>query len=439
MKILINKSKVLNYILLLYGAILFTSCKKDFGNLNSPTEEQLLKNPTKDQLDNIVSGTESAMRINMGLYLDDVGVIGREMYRFSTGDPRYTTDLLGASDAFLSDNGFYLTNTWSSRYRIVRNCNLLISSTQGASFLTDAQKKGYTGFAKTIMAYQLLLNLNLTYNNGIRVDVTNADRPGNYENLQEALTSIFEILQEGSNDLAAGEVIFSLSSGFSAFNDADGLNRFNRALAARVALYRSQWQDALDALSASFFNINGNFSTGAYHVFGTGSGDQLNPAFFPRNSAGDVRLAHPSYAAEIEPNDSRINKALTRNESASYQGLASDRDVWVYTSSTAPIPIIRNEELVLIFAEANIQLNNLGDAEDALNIIRNAHNLADYSGASTQEALIDEMLKQRRYSLFYEGHRWIDMRRYDRLHELPVDRPEDNVWTEFPVPVTEQQ
>jgi hypothetical protein len=45
------------------------------------------------------------------------------------------------------------------------------------------------------------------------------------------------------------------------------------------------------------------------------------------------------------------------------------------------MPIIRNEELVLLFAEAKINSNEFEDAIDALNIIRTAHNLPDYSGA----------------------------------------------------------
>lgn len=52
-------------------------------------------------------------------------------------------------------------------------------------------------------------------------------------------------------------------------------------------------------------------------------------------------------------------------------------------------------------------------------------------------ALIDEMLKQRRYSFFFEGHRWLDIRRYDRLATLPIDRPNDDVWSSFPLPSTE--
>jgi len=104
----------------------------------------------------------------------------------------------------------------------------------------------------------------------------------------------------------------------------------------------------------------------------------------------------------------------------------------------SPIPVIRNEELILIYAEANIQLNNLNEGLKAINVIRNGHGLADYSGAVTQPALITEMLKQRRYSLFFEGHRWIDLRRYNLLNTLPLDRQGDDVWTEFPLPVTEQ-
>ncbi|RYF91044.1 MAG: RagB/SusD family nutrient uptake outer membrane protein, partial [Chitinophagaceae bacterium] len=392
---------------------IFVGCKKDYGNLNSPTEQEFLANPTKDQLNNLVSGTESAMRINVGLYLDDVGVIGREMYRFSTGDPRYTTDLLGAEEANLENTGFYLTNTWASRYRVVKNTNLLIDASAKSGFINNEEKKGYAGFAKTIKGYQLLLNLNLTNNNGVRINVANPEQLGPYEDRNTALASIAALLDEANTDLSGATVSFPLSSGFAGFNTAEGLSSFNRALAARVALYREQWDAALTALDASFLDLNGSFNSGVYHVFSTGSGDQLNPAFFPKNSAGDVRLAHPSYATDIDPADDRIAKATLRSSIAFYQGLSSNRDVWVYTSSTAPVPLVRNEELILIYAEANIHEGNLSDGEDAINIIRNAHGLADYAGAVNEGALIDEVLNQRRYSLFFEGHRWIDMRRYD--------------------------
>ncbi len=419
---MLKKTFYIQTLLLFVFAAFFASCKKDYGNLNGPTVEAYQNNATVAELNNLVSGTESGMRNSIAFYLDDIGIIGREVYHFSTSEPRYVTDLLGASNATLSGSNFYISTPWASRYRVVKNCNILISAANNTTLATAAQKKGYTGFAKTIEAYQLLMNLNLTDSNGIRIDVSNPDKLGPIVDYNAALTAISALLNDGMNDLNGADIAFSLA-GFGQFSDATGLIKFNRALAARVDVYNQKWSDALTALSQSFFDLNGDFSTGVYHVFGTGSGDQLNPVFIPQNQNGEVRVAHPSFAAQILPNDDRIGKATLRTSTASIPaGLSSNRDVWVYTSSTAPIPIIRNEELILIYAEANIQLANFGEAIKALNVIRTKHGLAAYSGAQTQSALIDEMLYERRYSLYFEGHRWIDMRRYNRLNQLPLDR-----------------
>ncbi|MFT3681894.1 MAG: RagB/SusD family nutrient uptake outer membrane protein [Ferruginibacter sp.] len=427
----------IHMLLCIFVVSSFLSCKKDYGNLNSPTIEDFLNNANKSQLNNLVSGTESSLRNTLGIYLDDVSVTGREIYRFSNAEPRYYLNLLGANDATLLGTDFYIVNVWASHYRVVKNCNLLIEAANKSMLVTDAEKKGYTGFAKTIKAYQLLLTLNLTNANGIRVDVADPGNPGPLLGYDESLTAIAALLEDAKTDFAAAQISFPLSSGFAGLNDAAGLTKVNRALAARVAVYRKQWAAALTALTQSFFDLNGNFNTGVFNVFSTGTGDQLNPAFFPPNSAGEARGAHPSYAADIAANDDRINKTLLRSAPISFSGLTSDRDVWVYTSSTAPVPIIRNEELILIYAEASIQDNRLNDAVTALDKVRNSHGLADYSGAVTQAALINEMLTQRRYSLYFEGHRWIDLRRYDRLNTLPIDRTDDDVWSSFPIPSTE--
>jgi hypothetical protein len=47
------------------------------------------------------------------------------------------------------------------------------------------------------------------------------------------------------------------------------------------------------------------------------------------------------------------------------------------------------------------------------------------------------LLYERRYSLFCEGHRWIDMRRFNRLSELPIERTGDVVAVNFPRPLSE--
>ena len=425
-----------NILLFSCALLLFTSCKKNYGDLNGSTIGDLTKNASTSQLNNLVSGTESGMRNSLNFYLDDVSIIGREVYRFSNSEPRYVLDLPGANGYTLNGSNFYITDPWAARYSVVKNCNVLIEAATNSTGITSAQREGYIGFARTIKAYQLLMNLNLTDTNGIRINVADPDDLGPFVSYTDGLAAITSLLDSAKTDFSNATISFSLA-GFTGFSDAAGLTQFNRALAARISLYQGNWQTALDDLNASFFALNGNFNMGVYHEFGTGSGDQLNPVFIPQNQTGEVRVAHPSYAADIEGGDDRINKATLRISPASLSGLTSNRDVWVYTSSTAPIAIIRNEELILIYAEANIQLNHLPEAVTALNIIRNGHGLPNYSGAVTQPALITEMLNQRRYSLFFEGHRWIDLRRYNLLNTLPIDRPGDQVWTQFPLPVTE--
>ncbi len=43
---------------------------------------------------------------------------------------------------------------------------------------------------------------------------------------------------------------------------------------------------------------------------------------------------------------------------------------------------------------------------------------------------------EKRYSLFMEGHRWVDMRRYGKTGSLPNDRSSrgDQVFDTFPIP-----
>ncbi|HSM17091.1 MAG TPA: hypothetical protein VK845_08885, partial [Gemmatimonadales bacterium] len=52
--------------------------------------------------------------------------------------------------------------------------------------------------------------------------------------------------------------------------------------------------------------------------------------------------------------------------------------------------------------------------------------------------LLDELLYNKRYSLLFEGgHRWIDLRRYGKLGELPRDLPTHTVFDRYPFPIAE--
>lgn len=432
-------------------ALLFTACRVEpINDPNNPGVGPISSGATLSEIQNLVDGIEAGMRNNLGTYYDNVSVVGREYYRFSSSDPRFTSDLLGKENAVLDNNTFYVTNPYGARYRVIRNLYILMDAVANTrASISDAEKKVAIAYAKTIQAHELLMVYNLLYNNGIRVETRNPDNLGPFLGRQQSIDAIMNLLNEANADMKGTNVSFpfrttlvplppdGLTAG-SGSADVAAFNRFNRALAARVAVYRQDWAAANQALNESFLDLNGSLRLGVYHRFSAAGGDQLNPMFYPRNASGETRVAHPTYVTDATPNDNRVQSKVALRTTAGFQdGLQSNYDFFLYKSNVDPIAIIRNEELILISAEVKAQTNQFGDAVAAINKVRNAAGIGDYSGAQTQAALITEILRQRRYSLFGEGHRWIDLRRYGRLSELPKDRPNDDVWEQFPRPAND--
>jgi hypothetical protein len=418
---------------------LISSCKVEpISDPNNPALASIEQNASIGEIQNLVDGTESGMRDNMAFYFDDAGAIGREFYRFSTSDPRYVTELLGKGNSELDNNTFYISRPYSAIYRVIKNTNILISALKNTKAdISEAQRKTGTAYAKTIQAYELLLAFNLEYGNGIRVDVADPSNLGPFLSKEESINAIQDLLNAANADLKSSSDKFPFTSSIYT-NEAATFSKFNRAIAARVAVYREDWAQASTALSESFFDLNGSLTMGAYYLYSTAGGDQLNPLYTPLNTSGETRVVEPSFITDATPGDVRVAaKTSRRNETALQDDLKSDYDFYVYKSNTASIPIIRNEELILLYAEVHAQLADPVNAVKAINIIRHSASLSDYTGATDLNNLINEILKQRRYSLYGEGHRWIDMRRYDKLDELPIARPGDNVWVQFPRPINE--
>ncbi len=416
--------KIINIkLLLVVSALLlfFAGCQKlDFVDPNGPSLEQ-----TTTQ--SLVTGIEAGMRIDYEFYLRDVAVIGREAYYLEPSDPRYTGTLMGKDGTNLDPSGFLLVRSWGSRYRVIRNCNTLISRGDD----------GAKGFAKTIIAHQLLMNLNMTYDNGIKIDVA-GETPGPFVGRVEALNFISKMLDEAKTDLqnAGSSFSFKLSNGFADFNTPAEFLKFNRGLKARVAIYQKKYDDALTALSESFVDQGASLKKGVYLDYGTGVGDQLNPIYEVPNATNIKLFTHPSFVADAEPGDTRVtSKVFVRSEPTTLDGLTSNLGQTVSSSSVDPFPLMRNEELILLRAEANIGKGNYGAAEPDINFIRQSAGLSSVT-LDANNAL-DELLKQKRYSLFLEGFRWIDLRLYDKLDTLPLDRPGDVVHKQMPRPSTE--
>jgi hypothetical protein len=109
----------------------------------------------------------------------------------------------------------------------------------------------------------------------------------------------------------------------------------------------------------------------------------------------------------------------------------------IYPTPTSPAPIIRNEELMLLRAEANIFTNNLGAALQDINNIRAVSGGLGPVAFATPADGLTALLYERRYSLLFEGQRWNDYRRFGILNQLPLDQPGQFVAKVMPVPQAE--
>ena len=431
------------------AVLLFASACKDLivPDYNNTSLDDLTNNPTPTKIAQASQGLLVGTRVGIGEqngYISLLGIVGRESYNFDPADPRFITEMLvgpldGGSPAFGG-------NLFAAPYRNIRNANLLLGAVDKVLGLSASQKSAVQGFAKTIQALDYLSVINTRDDLGAPIDVNigPTDDPAPIVTKAAVFTQIATLLDDGLTALNAGgtEFPFALSPGFSSFAKPADFAKFNRALKARVEAYRGNYTTALTALNGSFLDTSAPLTLGAYQSYSTGSGDTPNALFDP---TGRAILAHPSILtdAETKPNGTLDARALAKvtqlPDPHTVQGVTSDLVFTIYNSNTAPIPIIRNEELILLRAEARYFTTDQAGALTDINFIRtNSGGLAPRGPFLNQADFVAELLKQRRYSLLFEGgHRWIDTRRFGLLGTLPKALPTHTVPSRFPFPEAE--
>ncbi|MDO8966901.1 MAG: RagB/SusD family nutrient uptake outer membrane protein [Algoriphagus sp.] len=439
----------------LITAAVLTSCNPlqldEVQDPNNPSEASVSNNATPQQIQFLITGLESRHRGYVTNISQAWNTFGREIWYLNASDPRFQTDWLGQNGR-VPDRAYFGFGTtgggsWASPYQAIKQADVLITSAGNTNLIPETSKSAVRGFAKTIKGYQFMIPANFVYENGIRIDVANPLNPGPFVPYEQALDAIKGILDEGDADLVAagtGNFPFALTRGFNGFNTYTGLRQVNRAITARLNAYRKDWQGVLTALSASFMDLNGDLNRGPSHPYGA-SPDIFNPLFYLPNAAvNTIIVVHPSVLRDTTAGDLRVKSKFLRRttpvtvttDAGALVGTHQDAR---WATNTTSIPFIRNEELILLKAEAHANLNQTTQAVEAINIIRNAAKIGPYTGATTQAALITEILYQRRYSLWAEpwGHRWIDTRRYGRQNEIPTNFDGGAIFKQFPHPQAE--
>ena len=137
-------------------------------------------------------------------------------------------------------------------------------------------------------------------------------------------------------------------------------------------------------------------------------------------------LANDYHGKVYVVNNQRISVTQKRSVQDALQMAANGmdaariREVLERERFDSSIYIMRLAEIYLLHAEALACTGDLAGAAGYVNRVRSRAKLADLpaSAQASQEAMIDAILKERRLELAFEGFRFFDLARHDRIIEV---------------------
>lgn len=445
------------------ASVVFGACRDDITvpNYNNPTPAGVASDPNSLQL--LANGIAFQLGASAPPYIDDLGTLGRESYQYTPTEGRNFTAYV--QNERLDRAGFAGVANWNGRYINLRNIfNLQAAVAAAPASVPAQQKSAANGFGTTMEALELYYVIATRDTNGAPVEVSaDINFVAPFVSRDSVYRYISAQLEAGAAQLQGGGTAFpfAVPLQFEALGTVTPSTflRFNRALAARVFAYRgslgmncgatSCYQQALTALSASFLSATLSsrpaLDPGVYTIYGTGTGVTQN-TLSRATGGGRLQYAHPSILRDTSGRDAngralytignagrrsdlrvqaKVDSAAVGNPPAaiSASAISTPYTFRAYATASSPIPIIRNEELLLLRAEARIGTGDLGGALSDINTVRRVYGgVATLGTLGTTAQALDALLEERRLSLLFEGHRIIDARRLNRLNTIPLDK-----------------
>lgn len=315
--------------------------------------------------------------------------------------------ILGGGNQVDGGNGI-LNTMWTNSMLCRKEATTVINSADGAS-------GGDTGVANSLKAYGLFYRALV---NGTLIQIFEQipleivdNSP--FENRATVLQSAIADLEEANGYVSSG-LAASVTSGV--FDSVDLGNAIN-ALLARFNLIAGNYQAAINAANQVSLAATSEWA------FDAALPNPLAFWFGSQNvtQARDFNFALPE-ALQPDLADGRINFYVTAENPddpfPDFQVAA------FYDDNLDRLPVYLPGEMLLIKAEAYARSDDLVNAVNELNAVLTKTAAQDafgigaglpaYSGANTQEAILDEIYRNRRIELYLSGLGLEDSRRFGR-------------------------
>lgn len=443
-------------IALAVATIATAACKDNpvANPIDAPTVDALAGGLTRTSLLQLTIGALAQDRttINDIQFAIEGGILGRDVYRIDASEPRYVLETLGGNPdpgSFAGGRGF------GGFYTAIRaeNTILLALNTAPTAIFTPAEISAQRGFIRTIKAMEYWRLIETRDTVGVPIQTDDPAEVTAIRCKEVVLAYIAALLDSANADFTAAggttKLPVKLPGGFTAYgrdySTVSNLVLFNRGWKGKVDYYRgvnrkaytpALFATAITELTQALGGAapgavpKADFVKGAYYNFVPG-GSENQP-----NLISDAKIGlNPLVADSVQAGDTRASKIVARAPlSATYSGTTIATSI-TYTGAVAssanqalPLAILRDEELVLLRAQAYIEAGQLANALLDINDVRTNYGLAPLAAFADKTSAIDALLYEKRYSLLFEGwHRTNDLREYGRLNatylrkELPTD------------------
>lgn len=433
-------------------AAAIVACNADQLNVpnpNSATVAGASVDPTALQL--LFTGLFADVRGQRANMILESAVFGREGYTLSPQDGRFATlPLIGVTINGVQkiDYASGFTNLpWGGQYGTLRDLFNFKNAIANNGTLSAQQKAGALGVAQTFDAL-MILDLVEAHDSlgGITEIKDDATQLAPFVSRDSMFKFMLGSLNQAIANLGTAGATFAykVPPGFAGFDTPANFAKFAQAIKAKVEVEyatlgggATAWQAALTALNSSFLNASATtraqLDVGVYDTYGV-SPDSPNPLTQATNTNlyGHMSLQRDvQLKADGKPDDRYTAKVRTglppragpiANGGPTTETTTIGFSIWPAQNSS--IPIIRNEELILLRAEARLGTGDKAGAIADINQVRvNSGGLppSTLTTSSTNDQILEGILYEKRYSLLMEGDRWPDMRRYGKLNELPLD------------------
>jgi hypothetical protein len=388
-------------------------------------------------------------------------IYARDVYRVEATESRYVTETLtGAADP----GSFAGSGGWTNGFVATRAATSLLTAlpTVDATQLSAAERNITVGLVQTIKALDYYRLLELRDSLGVSIQTADANAVTPISCKATVLTYVVALLDSANTALtaagASAKLPFTPPTGFTAFGrsyqSADNLIKLNRGLRGKVSVYRGlqrptpvagAFTDAIANLTQALGGAapgavpSSTFANGAYVTFVAGGTE---------NSANPIPLAsvgvNPKAPAALQAGDTRASKFVPRTALSGNGVSTTVTYVGATTSNTAnqtkPLAILRDEEVVLLRAQAYFEAGQFANGAADLNSVRTSYGLAAIAVPTDLATARAALLYEKRYSLFFEGpQRLVDLRAYGQLKAgiTTPEGPTDPFNTAFPIPKAE--